>query len=231
MRRLPSTRWTTSGCCGCWRTGSPIRGSSGLSGCGSRPASSRAASGTRQKGGRRRGRASVRSWPTSSCITPSISGSIIGVAARSRSALDRPLCRRLCATTARRGGSYVTPTRCSLAAQEMRVGPSDSDCRIRVQTTASCSGPMAGVVSVAEKAGSTRQVCAGKTNASEPLLTCRKRRDVAETRLQLLAWDEARRVPADCSSGDRHEDVNHQLCKHDIRHHKRSRRVCHIKHQ
>ena len=47
---------------------------------------------------------------------------------------------------------------------------------------------------------------AGKTNASEPLLTCRKCRDVAETRLQLLAWDGARRVPADCPSGDRHED-------------------------
>ena len=45
------------------------------------------------------------------------------------------------------------PTRSSLAAQEMRVGPSDSDCRIRVQTTASCAGTMAGVVSVAEKAG------------------------------------------------------------------------------
>jgi retron-type reverse transcriptase len=54
--------------------------------------------------------------------------------------------------TARRGGSYVKPTLSSLAAQEMRVGPSDSDCRIRVQTTASCSGTMAGVVSVAEKA-------------------------------------------------------------------------------
>ena len=49
-------------------------------------------------------------------------------------------------------------------------------------------------------------MCAGKTNASEPLLTCRKHRDVVETRLQLLAWDEARKVPADCPSGDRHED-------------------------
>ena len=47
---------------------------------------------------------------------------------------------------------------------------------------------------------------AGKTNASEPLMTCRKRKDVVETRLQLLAWDGARRVPADCPSGDRHED-------------------------
>ena len=88
----------------------------------------------------------------------------------------------------------------------MRDGPSDSGCRTRVQTTASCAGPTAGVVSVAEKAGTTRQVCAGKTNASEPLMKCRKRRDVAETRLQLLVWEEARRVPADWPSGDRHED-------------------------
>jgi hypothetical protein len=35
----------------------------------------------------------------------------------------------------------------------MRIGPSDPDCRIRVQTTASCAGTMAGVVSIAEKAG------------------------------------------------------------------------------
>ena len=88
----------------------------------------------------------------------------------------------------------------------MRIGPSDPDCRIRVQTTAGRAGTMAGVVSVAEKAGITRQVGAGKTNASEPLRTCRKRWDVAETRLQLLAWDEARKEPADWPSGDRHED-------------------------
>ena len=93
-----------------------------------------------------------------------------------------------------------------LAAQEMREGPSDSGCRTRVQTTASCSGSMAGVVSVAEKAGTTCQVCVGKTNESEPLMTCRKLRDVAETRLQSLAWDRTRRVPADWPSGVRHED-------------------------
>ncbi len=28
-----------------------------------------------------------------------------------------------------------------------------------------------------------------KTNESEPLMKCRKRRDVIETRLQSLAWD------------------------------------------
>jgi hypothetical protein len=65
---------------------------------------------------------------------------------------------------------------------------------------------MTAVVSVSEKAGRTRQVCVGKTNASEPLMTCRKRKDVTETRLQRLAWDAARKVPADCPSGDRHED-------------------------
>ena len=61
------------------------------------------------------------------------------------------------------------------------------------------------MVSETEKAGETRQVSAGKTNVSEPLTTCRKRRDVIKTRLQSLAWDEAREVPADCPSGDRHE--------------------------
>jgi hypothetical protein len=40
----------------------------------------------------------------------------------------------------------------SLAAREMRVGLSDPDYRIRVQTTGSCFGPMTEVVSVSEKA-------------------------------------------------------------------------------
>ena len=64
---------------------------------------------------------------------------------------------------------------------------------------------MTRVVSETEKAGRTRQVSAGKTNESEPPMKCRKRRDVIETGLQLLARDEARRVPVDCPSGDRHE--------------------------
>jgi hypothetical protein len=62
---------------------------------------------------------------------------------------------------------------------------------------------MAGVVSVSEKAGHTRQVGAGKTNVSEPLVTRRKRRDVIETGLLLLVRDRARGMPADCSSDDR----------------------------
>ena len=64
---------------------------------------------------------------------------------------------------------------------------------------------MAGVVSETEKAGQTRQVSAGKTNVSEPLVTCRKRRDVIETGLQSLAQDQARGMPADYPGGDRHK--------------------------
>jgi len=43
-------------------------------------------------------------------------------------------------------------------------------------------------------------------NASEPSLMCRKRMNVVETGLQLLARDEARRDPVYCPSGDRHQD-------------------------
>jgi len=48
-------------------------------------------------------------------------------------------------------------------------------------------------------------VRAGKTNVSEPLVTCRKRRNVIETGLQSLARDKVRGMPADCPSGDRHK--------------------------
>ena len=41
---------------------------------------------------------------------------------------------------------------------------------------------------------------------NEPPLTCRKHRDVIETRLQLLAWDKLGGRPADCPGGDRHPD-------------------------
>ncbi len=88
----------------------------------------------------------------------------------------------------------------------MRAGPSDSGCRPRVQTTGCCSGPTAGVVSETEKAGQTRQVSDGKTNVSEPLMTCRKRRDAIETSLQSLAWDESGGRPAYCLGGGRHRD-------------------------
>jgi len=62
-----------------------------------------------------------------------------------------------------------------LAAHAMRGGPSDSGNRVRVQTAKSGVGPMAGVVSVlGKRREASRQVRAGKTNASEPLRMCRK---------------------------------------------------------
>jgi hypothetical protein len=61
------------------------------------------------------------------------------------------------------------------------------------------------VVSETEKAGKTRQVWVGKANVSESLRTCRNRKDVIESRLDTLACDEARGMPADCPSGDRHK--------------------------
>src|SRR2546427_7106677 len=57
----------------------------------------------------------------------------------------------------------------------MGVGPPESPCRGRLQTTASWAGTTAGVVSVAEKASrGGRQVRAGKANESEPLMTRRE---------------------------------------------------------
>jgi len=47
------------------------------------------------------------------------------------------------------------------------------------------------VVSVAEKAYLIRQMRTEKANVSEPLMTCRKRSDDIETRVQLLPWDES----------------------------------------
>lgn len=47
------------------------------------------------------------------------------------------------------------------------------------------------MVSVTEKAHKMCQVRTGKANVSEPLLTCRKRIDDIETRVQLLPWDES----------------------------------------
>ena len=42
-----------------------------------------------------------------------------------------------------------------------------------------------------------------KANVSEPLMTCRKRRDVIETRLQSLAWDKVWGIPVYCPDGGR----------------------------
>ena len=49
------------------------------------------------------------------------------------------------------------------------------------------------------------QVWVKKTNASEPLMRCRKIIDVTETRLQSLAWDPAEARPVYGLGGDRHK--------------------------
>lgn len=106
----------------------------------------------------------------------------------------------------RRGKEIARSNGSSLAAREMRVGPSGSGCRTWAQTTGCCFDPMIEVVSETEKAGPTRQVSAVKTNASEPSMTCRKRRDVHRNRAPVVGPGQARAKPADGSSGDRHED-------------------------
>jgi group II intron reverse transcriptase/maturase len=106
----------------------------------------------------------------------------------------------------RRGKETARSNGSSFAAREMRAGLSGSGCRTRAQTTGCCSGPMIGVVSETEKAGPTRQVCAVKTNASEPSMTCRKRRDVHRNRAPVVGSGQTRGEPVDCSRGDRHED-------------------------
>lgn len=100
---------------------------------------------------------------------------------------------------------YVDHLPSSLAAQEMRAGPSDSDCRIRVQTPTSCFSSMAEVVSVAGKGGqSARQVSHGKTNASKPPMMHRKYSSgVVETRGDTTSWDQARREPVYWPGGNR----------------------------
>jgi hypothetical protein len=86
------------------------------------------------------------------------------------------------------------------------VGPSGSGCRTRSQTALELLGLKALVVSVQGKgATGSHQVRARKTNESESLMKCRKRRDVIETRLQSLAWDKVWGIPAYCPGGDRHE--------------------------
>jgi hypothetical protein len=50
-----------------------------------------------------------------------------------------------------------------------------------------------------------RQVRNRETNVSEPLMTCRKRRDDVKTRRESLSWDKSGGEPADCPGGIRHE--------------------------
>lgn len=62
------------------------------------------------------------------------------------------------------------------------------------------------VVSVAGKGGEVlRQVRIEKTNASEPLMTCRKTQGDVETGIETLSWKRGGEVPVYGSTGVRHE--------------------------
>lgn len=82
----------------------------------------------------------------------------------------------------------------SPAAQKMGVGPSNSGCRIRVQTSGCCFGPMVEVVSETGKARARFcQVTIEETSASEPPMNCRKRREHVKTEGDSLSWDQSER--------------------------------------
>src|SRR5207244_665586 len=86
----------------------------------------------------------------------------------------------------------------------MGVGPPEPACRGRLQTTASCAGTTAGVVSVAEKASrGGRQVRAGKANESEPLMTRREAKMMSKPRWSDDPWEKPGGYPAYCPGGVR----------------------------
>ena len=77
------------------------------------------------------------------------------------------------------------------AVPEMEVGPPGSPCRGRSQTTASCVGSMAGVVSVAEKAFREDVRCEPRRRAkANHSMTGRKRSGDIETGVESLSRDE-----------------------------------------
>jgi hypothetical protein len=82
-------------CCECWRTGSPILASSGLSGCGSRPVSLRAMSGTRRTGEAARSGHQPAAGQHLPALRPRSLGPSMAPPECTRSGLDRSLRRRL----------------------------------------------------------------------------------------------------------------------------------------
>ncbi len=87
---------------------------------------------------------------------------------------------------------------------EMREGLSQSDDRIRLQTSPNCDGKEPSwETSGVKGAARPRQVRTGKTNASEPPKKCRENISDVETREMKLPWEERRRClfTADVTSG------------------------------
>jgi len=86
----------------------------------------------------------------------------------------------------------------------MRGGPSESGYRIRFQTAWRCVGIRSQVVSGPGKGEARpRQVRTRKANESEPLMSCRKVKDVIETGLRYRVRDRVWGKPAYCPDGGR----------------------------
>ena len=75
------------------------------------------------------------------------------------------------------------------AASEMRAGPSEPPCRGRFQTTVSGLGERPGRERHGKGGARLRQVSALELNNREPLITCRKRKDVTKTGGESLTRD------------------------------------------
>src|SRR5439155_2769719 len=92
------------------------------------------------------------------------------------------------------------------AAEEMRAGPSESGCRTRAPNPLTLRWSRASVVNgEAKRRAGARQVGVRQTNASEPLMTCRKVYRRHRNRDPWLAREEEpRRGPADDLGGVRH---------------------------
>jgi hypothetical protein len=88
--------------------------------------------------------------------------------------------------------------------REMRAGPSGVGGQTQASNYRKVLRSKAVVLSVAEKAGWTRQVRFGKASASKPLMTCRKRSDDVETGDKPRFRDEVGGWSDCCPTGIRH---------------------------
>ena len=97
-----------------------------------------------------------------------------------------------------RDGSDALPT--------MRVGSLEVGVQAQTSNHRKRRGLRVFVVSVAGKGGAVlRQVRIEKTNASEPLMTCRKTPIDVETGIEILSREAGGGLPVYCSTGVRHE--------------------------
>jgi len=94
------------------------------------------------------------------------------------------------------GGDCVKKTRNRHAVRKMKVGPSESPCRRRLQTAISCFGPKTAVVNVMVKRRDrrSRHVWIREMSANDPPRKHRKQaKTTPKTRVFTLSWDKHER--------------------------------------